>query len=304
VELLSLALEAAPKALVYGAAMLAAGACIARGLLVLRVRPAVGVRNRDLFDAALARVVVMAAGCLVAALVLRAWAHTAAAFGLGAAFSWEPLRLVALESRWGVSWQKQIVGAVLLLALTRSIEPWGRTGWWLTAAGSLTLCYLLPLLGHASGEPGRVLLHGSHILGGGVWLGTLSATVIASRSPAADTPANAWRQVRREMLARFSPVAFSGSTLLLVTGGVAVWWYLGPVISLWTTAYGRLLVLKLTLVLAVATCGFLNWRRLRVPAAPGDPDSSSVNVKLIAAEIMLAVAVVLVTAVLTETEHP
>ncbi|MQA28478.1 MAG: hypothetical protein GEU82_01390 [Luteitalea sp.] len=302
-DVLSLALEAAPKALVYAATMLAIGACVARALFRLRVTQLVAAGDRHTFESALTRVVVAAAAGLVVALALRAWAHTAAAFGLPGSFSWENLYLIAAESRWGESWQKQIAASVVLVIFTRMIEPWRRIGWWLTALGSLTLCYLLPLLGHAAGQPSRVFLHGSHILGGGVWLGTLVSIAMAARiGTGAGTLAARWPPVRRQMLAQFSPVAFAGSALLVVTGAVAVWSYLGAIGNLLAVGYGRLLLLKLVLVVAVGACGFSNWRRLRLP--PTSSRWSPLPGNLVAAEIALAITVVLVTAVLTETEHP
>ena len=68
-----------------------------------------------------------------------------------------------------------------------------------------------------------------------------------------------------------------------------------------TTTYGRLLLLKLILVGAAAMCGFLNWRRLRALA---QNDAGAAHPVLVTVEIALAVTIVLVTAVLTETEHP
>ena len=72
------------------------------------------------------------------------------------------------------------------------------------------------------------------------------------------------------MLSQFSPVAFTGSTLLLLTGATAAWWYLGELSNLWTTSYGRLLLLKLFLVAAAAACGFVNWQALRRPSTSTD----------------------------------
>ena len=109
-------------------------------------------------------------------------------------------------------------------------------------------------------------------------------------------------QAARSAAVAPSPIFSSGpywAALLVVTGLTAAWWYVGSIDALATSAYGRLLLLKLFLVADVATCGFLNWQRLRRPAAEAAGGDLFVTL-----EVALAVAVVIVTAVLTEVEHP
>lgn len=72
--------------------------------------------------------------------------------------------------------------------------------------------------------------------------------------------------------------------------------YVGTVDALFSTIYGRLLLLKIACVGAVSACGWLNWRRVRVGAVP--------SISLMGAEVAFAVAVVVATSVLTKTEHP
>jgi putative copper resistance protein D len=104
------------------------------------------------------------------------------------------------------------------------------------------------------------------------------------------------------MLSEFSPVAFTGAALLLLTGATAAWWYLGELSTLWTTAYGRLLALKLLMAAGAAACGFVNWQALSRPMTTSD--SPRARRLLVGIEIVFAAAIVIVTAVLTETEHP
>jgi putative copper export protein len=197
--------------------------------------------------------------------------------------------------------------ALALAAVSSSMSLWPSRGWLAAGAGAVALCYLLPLLGHAAGEPARVVLHGSHILAAGIWVGTLTAMAIALRGPDPVPAGSSASPVpisgrRRKMLSQFAPVAFGGSTLLLLTGVTAAWWYLGSLSNLWTTGYGRLLMLKLFLVANAAACGFVNWQALRRPLAV--TASSSTRRLLVGLEVALAASVVIVTAVLTESEHP
>ena len=264
---LSVALEAAPKALVYASVMLCVGAAVGRGLLRFRVAPRLTREQAARLADAFRRLAVTAALMLVAALALRAWAHTAAAFGVSESLSYQNLQIITVESQWGAGWQLQMAAAVAMTAISLSIARWPSGGWLAATGGAVALCYLLPLLGHAAGEPAAMLLHGSHILGAGTWIGTLTAMSIASRGPDPAPPASPFLMppCRREMLGQFSPVAFTGSALLLLTGATAAWWYLGELSNLWTTSYGRLLAFKLFLAAGAAGCGFVNWQALSRP---------------------------------------
>jgi putative copper export protein len=300
----SIVLEAAPKALVYAAVMLCVGAAAGRGLLRFRVAPLLTAGQQSALNDAFRRLAVTASLMLVVALAIRAWAHTATAFGLAASFSYQNLYTITIESRWGAGWQLQMAAAVALATVSATMSFWPSRGWLAAGGGAVAVCYLLPLLGHAAGEPARVVLHGSHILAAGIWVGTLTAMTIASRGPDAPQMASSHPVPgsRREMLRHFSPVALTGSTLLLLTGATAAWWYLGALSNLWATSYGRLLILKLFLAGDAAGCGFLNWQALRRPVTP--TDSLRARRLLVGLEIALAASVIIVTAVLTETEHP
>ena len=309
-DLLSLVLEAAPKAGVYAAVMLSVGASTARWLVRTRVARAVGASGpiassatredgfatvqgdsppdeAARFEDGLARLLSASTWFMLGALLLRAWSHTAVSFGVAGAFDWYNLRTIAWESRWGEAWTWQVAGAVILFLLARSIRRSPSVGWTATTLGSVAMCYLVPLLGHAAGEPDRVVLHGSHVLGGGIWLGTLAAVVRASSSVSA---------LRVATLQRFSVVAFSGASLLVVTGAVALWMYVPSFRALVVSTYGKLLILKLVLVAEAARLGFLNWRAFK--SAKGDRTAGVLT------EVACAAAIVFVTALLTESEHP
>jgi putative copper export protein len=300
----SIALEATPKAMVYASVMLCVGAAVGRGLLRFKgERRLTAIQRAELADA-FRRLAITAPLILVVALTLRAWAHTAAAFGIPESISYQNLHTIALESQWGTGWRLQMAAAVALSIISASMVIWPRGGWFAAGVAATAMCYVLPLLGHAAGEAGATLVHGSHILGGGIWVGTLAAMSIAARdadSAHTASPPSVPAQ-RRELLGQFSPVALVGSTLLLLTGLTLAWWYLGPWPTLWTTTYGRLLILKLLLVAGVAACGFVNWQTLRRPLTSTElPGTLRLVVGL---EIALAASVVVVTALLTETGHP
>jgi putative copper resistance protein D len=288
-----LALEAAPKAVLYGALLLAIGACAARWLLQARTPGSSGDRGDD-FERRLSRVLFVAAAFTLVALGLRVWTHAMAVFGLPEGLEWDRIRLVALQSRWGGGWRLQAIAASALVVSTLWIKVDRRTGWPAASLAAVVCCFTLPLLGHAAGSPWRLALHATHVLGAGVWLGTLAAVLIAHLLHPSD--------VRELLLRHLSALAFSGAATLVAAGLVASWTYVGSVANLWTTPYGRLLTVKGTLFCGVTACGFLNWRRFSAGAGNGRTAPESTGVATI--EILLAAAVVIVTAIFTELEHP
>ena len=106
-------LEIAAKVLAYGAALVAVGVIGVRWLLARAFGNASDVREpAERLDA----VFLSASIVFLAAVLFRAWTHTATAFGLGDAFSLENLHLIALESGWGGGWQQQAAAAVFLVS--------------------------------------------------------------------------------------------------------------------------------------------------------------------------------------------
>jgi putative copper export protein len=303
-----LALEAAPKAVLYGALILAIGACAARWLLQVHAPDWSGDLGEG-FERRLCRVLVWAAAFLLAALVLRAAMHTMAVFGPPEELEWDRIQLVAFRSRWGSVWRVQVVAATALVAATVWIKLDRRTGWPAASLAVLLCCVTLPLLGHAAGSPRRLALHAAHVLGAGVWLGTVAAVLMAggSRAPhISGASHNHPSHVRELLLRQLSPLAFPGAATVVAAGLIASLTYVGSVANLWTTPYGRWLTAKGMLFCGVIACGFLNWRRWSGGAGRGRPMTPRTGepVGAAAIEILLAAAIVIVTAILTELEHP
>jgi putative copper export protein len=292
-----LALEASPKAVLYGALLLAIGACAARWLLQAHTRDSSANRGQD-FERRLSRVLVVAAAFVLVALVLRASTHSMAVFGLPDGLEWDRIQLVALQSTWGSGWRLQAMAASALVVSTLWIKVDRRIGWLAASLAVVVCCFTLPLLGHAAGSPWRLTLHAVHVLGAGVWLGTVAAVLIAHLLQPSD--------VRELLLCHLSPVAFSGAATLVAAGLVVSWTYVGSVANLWTTPYGRLLMVKGALFCGVIACGFLNWRRFGAGADNGRATAPRTGEPVGAAtiEVLLAAAVVIVTAIFTELEHP
>lgn len=234
--------------------------------------------QRRLRAAALASAVVV-----LVFLLFRLAAHTWAAFGSDGVFV-DNLQTIGLRSRWGRAWRLQAIAAIVVLGLT----AWARRGQVLRAAvaslAAVGLAAAYSRTGHSAGSAATGAAATIHMIAGGAWLGTLGVLVVTGHRGAI------WN--------RFSAVALSGAGGVVLSGLVLASSYLTSPRDLLDTPYGRLFVLKILLFLAIAGCGFLNWRQ--VSASSG----SEVRPKTACLEFVLAIALVVVTAFLTETEHP
>src|SRR5262249_6883546 len=124
---------------------------------------------------------------------------------------------------------------------------------------------------HASAvEPGTILAVASdvaHLLGVGVWLGSLIPLTLllrsASREPGADARPQAVLAARR-----FSRAALVAMAVLIASGVVSALAHVESVAALVGTAHGRLLVAKLALLVPILAVAGVNRTRF-LPALPG-----------------------------------
>ena len=104
------------------------------------------------------------------------------------------------------------------------------------------------------------------------------------------------------MVRAFSPVALAGSGLAAVTGLTSALFHIGAPADLFGTTYGRMLLVKLALLVVVGGIGFYNWRRV-LPTL-GDAAAAAHLRRSARMEIAFGVAVVLVTAILVALPTP
>ena len=129
--------------------------------------------------------------------------------------------------------------------------------------------------GHAAAvEPASlpaVATDALHILAVGVWIGGLAPLArllrVASRPEGADARPFAVLTARR-----FSALALGAVAVIGTTGAWNAWVEIGDVAGLVGTRYGRLLVLKLALLVPIVALGAFNRRRL-VPALGGEAET-------------------------------
>ncbi len=209
---------------------------------------------------------------------------------------------------WGLAFLAWIAIAALVPLLARS-----RTAL-LIAAPLIYLCLCPALAGHPSTQS-PVLLNFSanavHVAAMAVWLGGLAALllVLPAATRSATGPADRARLLAGP-LARFSTVALAMVALVMLTGLVQAYVYVRHLGDLLSTGYGRAVLAKLLLLLAVIGIASYNRHelvpRLRLIAERGEsPGAPGILLRRsLRAEVALLAVVIGVTAALASYAPP
>ena len=162
--------------------------------------------------------------------------------------------LVLSRTHFGVIWLGRIVAlATLVVAVGRS----GYRARVVALALAGTVAFSTALSGHAAdwGDlTPSVLLDWSHVLAASLWIGGLVAlAIVVFRAGVV-----ARHGVVARIGARFSRLAAWPLAAVIVTGAYNAWVQLPDVAALWNTPYGRILLAKLILVVALVALGAIN----------------------------------------------
>ena len=259
--------------------------------------------------AATARTAAMVLGLVVLA---RLYAQSYAMHGSArAAINLALLGTLLTHTVWGWGWLLQavsVIGAIVgFTKAHRAREDNGRREhrviWAATAMAVVALAFTPALSGHAVSTPGwqglPILADGLHVLGAGGWLGSLLFVLVIGIPAALQLP-DAQRGIMvAELVNAFSPVALVCAGLAATTGVFAAWLHLGTIPALWTTHYGRVLLLKLGVLSVVAGTGAYNW--LTVKPRLGDTAAVPHLRRSATLELAVGAVVLLITAVLVAT---
>jgi putative copper export protein len=145
---------------------------------------------------------------------------------------------------------------------------------------------------NAHPEHVETFVHWLHVVAVGTWVGGLAALLVCLPALAGDAVRSAVR--------RFSTSAGIGIGLVAVTGLVRAVQELGPLSNLLTTDFGRLLVAKSVLLVALAGLG-AGQRLVGVPAAPRRLGPLR---RIGSAELAIAAVVILLAAALVNVPPP
>ena len=158
--------------------------------------------------------------------------------------------MVLTDTRFGLVTTLRL-GLAALLAL---LILWPATRLLQIAAGA-GLIALIALVGHAGATPGaagdiHLTSDMAHLLAAGAWLGGLPAlAMLLAAARKANDPA--WRGLAVGAIRRFSWLGIVCVAVLMVSGIINSWNLLSGPRDLITTAYGRLLLLKIGLFVAM-----------------------------------------------------
>lgn len=273
-----------------------------------------------------ARVGLVAAAVLVGAVLARGLAQSYAVHGGAGALDPGRLGFLLTGTLWGWAWLAQLAAAVVAVVAFGAARGGRGVAWLLAGAVAAVLAFTPALSGHAAAAttlaPLPVLMDGLHVLGAGGWLGSLLVLLVVGVRRATTRGDGDPGIPLAPLVAAFSATALAFAALLVATGLFSAWLHLPSVPALWETEYGRVLLLKLGLLLPVFATGAYNWRRVR-PAleaeaggrdGPGsgagsgtgsDPGSGAAALRRAGlAEVAVAALVLLATAILVATPTP
>ncbi len=206
---------------------------------------------------------------------------------------WQEDLGLLLSTDWGRNWMIVVGGFVLLFFAVL----------WIGARPSVLLLPLAlalypPFSGHAaaSGDwtTAAVVADWVHVVAAGLWLGALVGLLYLGRD--ASTPPLV------QALGRFSVQARLSVAALLLSGVFASWLHLPRLADLVETTWGRLLGLKLLLVVVMLGLGAYNWRRLSPRA--DEPGGAATLVRAAWGEVLVGILILSVTAVWAGTAPP
>jgi putative copper export protein/mono/diheme cytochrome c family protein len=195
---------------------------------------------------------------------------------LGEVFGSGAVTTLLASTRFGHVWIARIAIAlalgVYLLRAKPGTSPLSLLGC-AVAVLAAALLGALALAGHGGATPGaagvvHLIADVAHAMAAGVWVGGLLplALLLAAARAAGDTPALAGA---REATRRFSNLGIASVATLLATGIVNTIFLAGSVPALLGTPYGRLLLLKISLFVAMVAIAAVNRLKLTPQLATG-----------------------------------
>ena len=171
-------------------------------------------------------------------------------------------------TRWGVQWSLRAGAYLLLVLLMVRVVRRGPGRPPALRAGVGWACVLVLVTdeawaSHASGATDptvTVAADALHVAAACIWLGGLAALLVVLTTRPGDTADR--RRLIRQCRGRFSSLLAGSLVAIVITGLFAAGRQVRDVSDLWTTAYGRLVLVKVSLLAVLAAIGAFNSARL------------------------------------------
>lgn len=219
------------------------------------------------------------------------------------AWPWEPvLSEILFTTRFGALWLARIVFALVLLWLL----PQASSGWqrWVALVAGLLMLLTISLGSHAAAQPEPVLPVLSdwlHLTAASIWVGGLIYFLVGILT------LRHLEQIKRRrftvvLIPKFSALALVSVGILVLTGLYATILHVGSFEALVSTTYGRVLLLKLFLILPMLILGAINLLVTRPGMKESEPtggEKVSRFRRLVSSEVTLGIAVLLSVGILT-----
>jgi copper transport protein len=289
----------AARALEFAALLVIVGAVVFRLAVVSRLSTLDDPDARQMSSLS-ARLGAIAALSLVAAAALRLILQSRL---MSAMVDDASMRALS-ATRWGHALVYQAVLTAFALAGFLLARRGVRGGWLLAGVAAVALATSPALEGHAAASPHlttlSIAIDTFHVLGASGWLGTLFCG-LSIGVPIALGSEQRWQSVAT-LVDAFSPVALTCAGLTALTGLASAWLRLGSIDALTSTTYGRVLIVKLALLAALAATGAYNWRRVK--PSLGTAEATGRLRTLGTTELMIGFLIVVVTALLVALPTP
>jgi copper resistance protein D len=189
----------------------------------------------------------------------------------------------------------RLVGLVLALGIVSKSYFRAR----LAPLGAALAASSFAWVGHAHGlHPNTlpVLILSVHLLGAAFWLGSLWPLMQITRY--------ADHRYATSLVERFSSLALKVVAALLLAGALLLVLLLPRVSDLWSSDYGRLILLKLMLVAGLLAIATFNKMALTPRLSAGDVAAYATLRRSIASELLIGGVILVVTALFTTLTGP
>jgi copper transport protein len=210
---------------------------------------------------------------------------------------------VVRDTQWGRGWFVGAMG-VVIAAIGLLIANASMAGWVVAGIGAVAIAFGEALTGHAgamSRAPFAIAVDLVHVLGAGGWLGGLTAVLLCGMPATRSADDRERTEAGQKLVRAYHRAATQCVALVLLSAVVAAWMRLGSFGDLVSSAYGRILLIKIALAVGLLGFGWFHWRTVVQPAWSDDTGfrfKRSATFELVVGAVLLAVTAMLISTAL------